>query len=124
MMCIFIGSDNGSITIDVWNDLCTLVGSHDTLNGCNLSLNLIRDSIKLLSSNYVQKRMISGESLYSLLIKEYVPVIGNFIRGLCLGLVERWVEAVSMETADHCAGETYVDLFFVHLQHSCMGRPV
>ena len=109
MMCIFIGSDNGSITIDVWNDLCTLVGSHDTLNGCNLSLNLIRDSIKLLSPNYVQKRMISGESLYSLLIKEYVPVIGNFIRGLCLGLVERWVEAVSMETADHCAGKVYVD---------------
>ncbi len=99
-----LGSDNGSITIDVWNDLCTLVGSHDSMDGCKLGLNLIQDSIKLISSNYVQKRMISGETFYSLINREYVSVIGKFVRGVCLGLVERWAESISMDTADHSAG--------------------
>lgn len=101
---MYIGSNNGSIATDVWDDLCTLVGSHDTMSGCKLSLNLIQDSIKLMSSNYVQKRIISGETFYTLINREYVPVIGKFVRGLCLGLVERWAESVSMETADHSAG--------------------
>ena len=100
----FIGTDNGSITVNIWNDLCTLIGSHDQMSGCKLGLQQIQDSIKLLSSNYVQLRMTSEQTLYSLLVSKYVPVIGGFVRGLCQGVIERWAEAVSMETEDCSEG--------------------
>ena len=48
--------------------------------------------------------MTSEQTLYSLLVSKYVPVIGGFIRGLCRGAVERWAEAVSMETEGYSEG--------------------
>ena len=100
------GTDNGSIAADTWCDLCTVIGSHDQLGGCKLGLKQIQDSVKVLTSNYIEKRTSSGSTVYTLLINGYVPLIGKFIRQLCLALVESWADAIAMDTIKHKEGKS------------------
>ncbi len=48
---------------------------------------------------------MSEETLYSIVAWDYVDHLGQFLRQLCLGLVEKWAESVAMDAVKPPEGE-------------------
>ena len=93
------GTDNANIVVSSWVDLCRFLGSPEHPEECKLGLQPISESLNFLSSHFHELRSTSGQSVYSLINKEYVPVISQFINSLCVAMVTKWMEAISMGTA-------------------------
>ena len=82
-----------------WSDLCRIVCSSSSPESCKLGLQQTGESLQLLSSHYLELRCASEQTLYSLLSKEYVPLIGKFIELLCIAMVTKWNKAIAEDTA-------------------------
>ena len=99
------GTDNANVILSSWSDLCQIVCSSSSPESCKLGLQQATESLQLLSSHYLELRCASEQTLYSLLSKEYVPLIGKFIEMLCIAVVTKWKKAIAEDTAKPTAGE-------------------
>ena len=98
------GTDNANIILGSWSDLCKIICSSDSPDSCKLGLDQAEESIKLLSSHYLGLRTASEQTLYSIIFREYVPLIGKFIELLCIAVAANWRNAVAEETAKPTEG--------------------
>ena len=101
----YSGTDNANVILTSWNDLCKIVCSDSSPELCKLGLQQARESLQLLSSHYLELRCASEQTLYSLLSKEYVPLIGKFIELLCIAVATKWKKAIAEDTAKPTEGE-------------------
>ena len=93
------GTDNANIILSSWLDLCKIICSGDSLDSCRLGLDQAKESIKVLSSHYLGLRTASEQTLYSLIFREYVPLVGKFIELLCIVVAANWMNAIAEGTA-------------------------
>ena len=100
------GTDNANVILTSWTDLCQIVCSTPSPESCKLGLQQAGESLQLLSSHYLELRSASEQTLYSLLSKEYVPLIGKFIELLCIAVATKWKKAIAEDTAKPTEGET------------------
>ena len=98
------GTDNANIILGVWTDLCQLISSRDSPLPCRLGLQQTRESLNVLSSHYLELRGASEQTLYSIISKEYVPLVGKFIEFLCIAMAMKWKNAIAEETAKPVEG--------------------
>lgn len=111
--CTLSGTDNANMILTSWSDLCQIVCSSSSPDSCKLGLQQAGESLQLLSSHYLELRCASEQTLYSLLSKEYVPLIGKFIEMLCVAVVTKWKKAIAEDTAKPTEGEREYALFLV-----------
>ncbi len=102
------GTQSGKICVDVWSDLCQIISSPQQPHASNLGLQLIHQSLEMLTHAYQSLKVTNKNTLYSILPAEYISPIQLFIRKLCFGLVSKWAEDVSMETSKYSQGTYYV----------------
>ena len=100
-----LGTDNANIILSSWNDLCQTVCTDSSPESCKLGLQQARESLQLLASHYLELRSASEQTLYSLLSKEYVPLIGKFIELLCIAVVTKLKKAIAEDTSKPTEGE-------------------
>ena len=70
----------------------------------HLGLKQLQETARLLSQHYLELRTTSMQTLFSLINKEYVPFISKFIHQLCLAMVAKWAESISMGTTAFAEG--------------------
>lgn len=102
------GTDNANVILTSWSDLCHIVCSTSSPESCKLGLQQVGESLQLLSAHYLELRCASEQTLYSLLSKEYVPLIGKFIELLCIAVANKWKKAIAEDTAKPTEGENKV----------------
>ena len=61
---IVIATDNGTVIPGSWTDFCQVLGPQDQPEKCRLGLQFIQESIRLLSSHYLDKRTGTGMYMY------------------------------------------------------------
>ena len=87
-----------------WSDLCKIVCSDTSPDSCKLGLQQAGESLQLLATHYLELRYASEQTLYSLLSKEYIPLIGKFIELLCIAVATKWKKAIAEDTAKPSEG--------------------
>jgi hypothetical protein len=96
------------VILTSWSDICQIVCSSSSPESCKLGLQQAGESLQLLSSHYLELRCASEQTLYSLLSREYIPLIGKFIELLCIAVVTKWKKAIAEDTAKPTEGERKV----------------
>ena len=113
------GTDSSNIIPVSWSDLCLVISPKDHPGeGCRLGLHEVQESARLLSQHYLEKRTSSGQTLYSLIAWEYIPLVGQFLHLLCQALVSMWADNVAMDAAKPSAGMN-MPVRFLLFQPSC-----
>ena len=72
----------------------------------------------------MRKRTVTRETLYSQVSWDYIPELGQFLSTVCITLVYKWEESISMGTTSHQEGmfnfETTTIL--AHLGYICVNQ--
>lgn len=104
LSCTPSGTERTSICKSAWADLCQVITSSETPSGCALGLQQLHESLDLLCRGFSGLRQNTGRTCYGLISSDYLPLIGHFLRQLCLGMISRWAEDIAMETAKSSQG--------------------
>ena len=105
---VVTGTENSTICVNVWSDLRRTITSPETPKSSSLGLQLIHESLDLLTRTYQTARLYSSDSLYSVVSSNYIPLIGQYLKQICLGMVSRWADDITMNSAEYTEGKIHV----------------